>query len=515
VTVRTAVQDPGRLSAVLALTTVTLVGVGMLMALAAGYPAVAIVIPVVVGAVYGLYKLPLKVSVLGTLFLVLALEGLQHPLGTFEYEWRVPVLHDLAGLWLLNLSTLMGGGPLRAPIVDLVTLALFFASMTRHPRDGWAAMQPTVRAMHMVLWASALTAVALVIIGTVQGGSFNESLWQVRHIVLFPVRAVVLMRALDCTGDELRLIGRLMVAAALFKAAIGLWFFYVVAPGLGYEPQFTTSHTDTLLFVPVLAMYVAKALEGRTPREVFGGFVWAPIVFWGLVCNDRRISYVSFIIGMIVMLVMAPPRPVKRVMARALLLVAPLLPWYVLAGWDTDGKGFFFPVGILRSLVVGEVQYAGQIDYRDLENLDILATWNQHRVVPMGFGHQFELLFKLPDISAWFPQWQYNPHNALLWLFAAGGPIGCTLMLLPLVATLYLAARAYRASSDFTERVALLTAIATVIAFVNQLWGDMGNLQWTGSFAAALSAAIAAKLAMKTGAWPAIMRVKRGPELTS
>jgi len=41
----------------------------------------------------------------------------------------------------------------------------------------------------------------------------------------------------------------------------------------------------------------------------------------------------------------------------------------------------------------------------------VLYTWHQHPLLPAGFGHKFELLFQLPDISTWFETWQYHPHN--------------------------------------------------------------------------------------------------------
>ena len=52
--------------------------------------------------------------------------------------------------------------------------------------------------------------------------------------------------------------------------------------------------------------------------------------------------------------------------------------------------------------------------------------------------------------------------------------------------------------------------VATVIAFFNQAWGDMGTLSWTVSWMAALAAAVAAKLALRTGAWPKMLRVRMG-----
>jgi len=202
--------------------------------------------------------------------------------------------------------------------------------------------------MHMALWASAGCALLLIPIGVAQGGDFDESLWQVRHLLLFPVRAVVIMRALDCTSDELKAIGRIVVGAALLKAVVGFWAFYVAGPALGVDLEYTTSHTDTLLFVPALAIVMAQLLEGRSPTAWLASLLWAPIVFWALVCNDRRVSYVSLFVGVAVMLVMSPSSPVKRVLGRTVAVLAPVLPFYVGAGWASNGKGFFFPVGVLK-----------------------------------------------------------------------------------------------------------------------------------------------------------------------
>ena len=507
----TLVATRGRFTALLALGAVGITALGILFSLTLQTPELAIAVPIVIAMAVVLYALPLRTGVLTVFFLVLALEGFQYRLGTGGV-WAVPGLHEIGKVLLLNVSTQMGGGPIRAPIIDIVTLMLFAFSMTRAPADQWGARQPTVRAMHMLLWTSAGAAALLLLVGTLQGGTFDEGLWQLRHILLFPVRAVLLMRALDCSNAELKLIGKLIVGAALFKAVIGLYFLYFIAPGTGIKMEYTTSHTDTLLFVPALAIYIAQALESRKPQHIVAGFVWVPIVLWGLIANDRRISYASLAIGALVMLVMAPPTPVKKFWARALTFATPLIPFYVIAGWNSDGKGVFFPVGIFKSLIVGEKRFAEQVDYRDLENLDLLGTWANHKLIPLGFGHKFEQMFKLPNLGSWFTTWEYHPHNSYLWMMTIGGPLGGTLMMLPHLATLYLAARAYRASRDFVQRVALLTAIATVIAFFNQVWGDMGTLAWTPSWAAALAAAIAAKLAMKTGAWPAVLRVKREGE---
>jgi hypothetical protein len=137
--------------------------------------------------------------------------------------------------------------------------------------------------------------------------------------------------------------------------------------------------------------------------------------------------------------------------------------------------------------------------------LNVLYTWSTSPIIPNGYGHKFGLLFPLPDISNFMPTWQYHPHNQYMWTMAIGGPIGFTVLMLPHVVTLYLAARTYRYAQHLWVRVAMLTCIGTVISVFSQWYGDMGALSWTVSWMAAMCAALASKWAIRTGAWPSAL----------
>jgi hypothetical protein len=199
----TLVAPRGPVSGALAFGAVALCVAAGLFAFTLENAWLAVAVPLVVGLVYALYRLPLRVSVLGLLFLALAFEGLQYALGSQDL-WRVPGLNVVAEWLFWNLSTLTGIGPLRVPLIDLVTVALFVVALVRSKQDGWTSQAPGVRAMHSALWASAACAVVLMGLGALQGGSFDESLWQVRQVLLFPVRAVLVIWALDGTDVELR-----------------------------------------------------------------------------------------------------------------------------------------------------------------------------------------------------------------------------------------------------------------------------------------------------------------------
>src|SRR3954470_4334402 len=114
-------------------------------------------------------------------------------------------------------------------------------------------------------------------------------------------------------------------------------------------------------------MFFARALEAREGKTLAFIALWAPLVIWGLLANDRRVSYVSLFVGCVVMLVMSRTTPMKLALGRGLMLASPALPFYVAAGWASEGTGWFAPVGVLKSVVAGEHRFGEVVDYRDLE----------------------------------------------------------------------------------------------------------------------------------------------------
>jgi len=51
-------------------------------------------------------------------------------------------------------------------------------------------------------------------------------------------------------------------------------------------------------------------------------------------------------------------------------------------------------------------------------NFNVIETWMKHGVLGSGFGHEFDTVLEMPDISFVMPQWKYHPHNSLLWLWS-------------------------------------------------------------------------------------------------
>jgi hypothetical protein len=274
---------------------------------------------------------------------------------------------------------------------------------------------------------------------------------------------------------------------------------------MGVVVEFTTSHSDTLLFVPVLTMAVALVFERPILKTLWHLPLWVPIVALGMKYNDRRLAYAALGASLFALVTMLPWSRIKRRALQAVVLLSPLAALYVSVGWRVDPfntNPFWFPARLVKSLAKGDPNQTGA-DYRDMENFNVLYTWSENAVLPLGFGHRFEEPILLPDISFVMPTYQFHPHNSIVWMWAIGGLFGFTAMFLPVIALVFLAARSYPLATHPVDRTAIFTALSFVITYLMQCWGDMGTRSYFSSMGLALALTVISKLAVRTGAWPA------------
>lgn len=472
--------------------------------------------PVLLGLFYALARLPMRYLVLGLLFLMWTADYL--PEAPQSNMWASP-LYPIGQFLFLNLSALTGVSALRVPGLDftvvVLTLIAIYRRVTRSKLDETS---PGVRTLGLLLVLQLLTVVALDVWGVNTSvpqlneagraiappvpGDFNESLWQLRQLLLMPLFAFLMLFAFPGTHADLRLIARVAIVAACVKACVGIFFLYYFVRGSGFPVEYTTSHSDTLLFVPLLAMQFALMFERKTKQTYRDLFKWVPLVVWGMICNDRRLAYVSLGGCFLTIVLMQPWGSAKRTLLRNLVIASPAILLYIIGGWNQPADSKIFAGSqLVKSLIKGDQAQAGA-DYRDIENFDVLYTWSENSFVPLGFGHKFQEPVKLPDISIAMPTYQYHPHNNILWMWTIGGLFGFFGMFAPLVCAVFLAARIFRFATSAIDRVAALTVISMVIAHLNQCFGDMGTRNYFGSMGCALAITVASKLAIRTGAWP-------------
>ena len=138
---------------------------------------------------------------------------------------------------------------------------------------------------------------------------------------------------------------------------------------------------------------------------------------------------------------------------------------------------------------------------RDIENLNLVFTFQAHPIVGSGFGHEYLEVIPAVDLGHIFTVFRYMPHNSVLWLLGAAGLIGFTVYWLFMVVGMYLSVRTYRHATGSLERVTALTAATVIISHGLQAYGDMALQSWMASILLAVFLGMVAVLAVKTGAW--------------
>jgi hypothetical protein len=114
------------------------------------------------------------------------------------------------------------------------------------------------------------------------------------------------------------------------------------------------------------------------------------------------------------------------------------------------------------------------------------------------------------DVSVGFKEYREWPHNTVLGQLLLMGLFGFTAVWLLPSLTMFLAVRSHRMAATAEQRVAATACMATVIACQVLAWGDTGAHFPQYKIMMGLAVAVAARLAVATGAWPA--PVRRYPE---
>jgi hypothetical protein len=449
-------------------------------------------------AAWVFWHAPLRFSAVGLLLCVL----LGDAAGTIGAEagaaWTYP-LEPLGRVLFEKLDKLTGLGALKFNLVDVLVVVLALSGVERrltHRAERGAPVATGLVLLELLALVGVLCAEAY---GLARGGDFKTSLYQIRQLLYVPIVALVLQGSLRCPRDS-ALVAWTVIGAAAAKAAIAVYAWVTVFRPAGYAPKFITSHSDSVLFVIATVALVALLVERPSRKTSLLLLTGGALILGGMVVNDRRLAYIELAAALGVCFLLHPWTPRKRAGARLAALSAPVILLYLAVGWSSAAAPFA-PVQTIRGMIDGDVD-ASTLS-RERENFNLVFTLKQRPMLGSGFGHPYLQVARADDLSFAFPQWHYIPHNSLLGLLAFAGVLGFTLVWLPLVVTLFLAVRSYRFAATPGARTAAAGAIATVVAFVFQAWGDMGLQSTSASFLLAVAFSCAGTLAVEVGASPA------------
>jgi len=463
-----------------------------------GNAAVALAPCIAALLVWSIWKFPLRLPMLVLLALAWVLEI---PGDAFASGRVRTPLHAIGAVLFAKLNGIV---PIDALVVSgFDILLLLFAVVVihrhaTHSRVDRAAWLESPRPMRQLAVLSLVAVGWMMIMGLARGGSFRFSLWQVNRHLYLPLVYLLMAEALRGPIDA-PAIGRIVLGVGVFRAAEAI-ILRQMNPSTDAFPHATTHH-DSVLFVTCVAILLATLLEQPTKRGFKLFALLVPIYLWGMMANNRRLSWTELTMVVLFFFIITPWGRVKRSCARAVVISILPLAIYAAAGWNSQGGRLFGPVRTFRSLFDADVDSSTR--WRDWENYDLVTTFTQNPVFGTGFGRPFTEAIKLPDVTRSYDLEPYIPHNSVLGLWAFGGLIGFALLWAIYPAGMFFTVRAYRWSRTSAERIAALGAAAVQICYLMQGYGDLGFGTWGPVFTVAAAYAIVGKICVANGAWPA------------
>jgi hypothetical protein len=454
--------------------------------------------PVLAMALLGaLFVTPLRIPLFVLILLCLGLDAPE------EGPWDSP-LAPIGRLFVHNINKAIPGAGLPFQLFAAAFVFLLVLHVHRRltgSRTDSLAHLGFARPMSLAMAFSAVAIFAEIGNGFVRGGDVQMAKIQVQSFVMTLLLAYLLGVGLRGIRDY-KMVGRLVLAAACSKALMAIWVYKQIIPKMAANPEVATTHGDSMLFTTATIMLLSRFYEHPTRRNAFFCLGFVPLLAYAMVANNRRLAWVELAASVLALYMVSRRTPLKRFITQSVLIAVPVLLVYVTAGWNSKAK-IFSPVKIFRS--VGDGQVDGSTLYRDLENFNLIQMLKENPIIGSGFGHPYKIVVTMPDIS-FFKEWRYMPHNSVLGLWAFTGWIGFTCISVAAIVTVFLAARAYQASRTHGERAAAFTALATVLIYYVQCWGDIGFSERNGIFLVGPAIAVATRLAVSTGAWGSLRR---------
>lgn len=395
-----------------------------------------------------------------------------------EGKWDSPLL-PLGNILYLNLHKLTGIEALRISLLE-VAIAIFMLIVVlrkaeKDPIDdprGLGALPNPMKAAFLCFFSAI---VLLEMRGLARGGDFKNSLWQVRQLFWLPVLGVLFGHALKTTVARLWLLRAVMGVAAV-RALLGIYYYTVVARATGERPAYVTTHSDSILAVVAILITAAALVSKPSRGHLILNLLLQPILFLGLIVNDRRIAFVSLFGGAVALLLLAPSSLQRRLLRYALYSI-PVVALYTAAGWSSSAS-VFRPIQIVRSV---SSQDDDSSKTRDIENYNLVRTLKAHPIIGSGFGHEYNEVVQGNRVDQFFAQYRFIAHNSVLWLLSLSGWLGFAALWMVFPVAVLIALRVFRAAHTGVDLVVSYGTIATVLAFVVQAWGDMGLQSWMGT----------------------------------
>jgi hypothetical protein len=412
---------------------------------------------------------PLERVFTSFVFLSIALDD---PSGRpFRDLWKSPI-QDIGFTWFSNISTAVPGVPIKISPLALVAFAMAFRAATQRTGPNWA-YDPTVRRIP-ALYRSALAAgLGAVVFSSLWGiarhGNKQQLYYQVTPILIAFALIVTAMTLANV--DLARRLRKVILVAAAYRAFTLVFVWFTKIRHLPALPRYATLHSDSVLWATALIIIVSQFLEHPSRRTRRALLLWAPLLCFSIVINNRRLAWVMLLVAVIYVCLSSVGTSRAR-LSKMLPLIGPVLGAYVLIGLAAPPSLVFAPVQAVESVVNGEDSSS---ETRQIENINLVFTMRETAPFGAGFGQPYtELISGGEGVANWFPNYDYQPHNSLFGYLMWMGPIGLALAMGPICLAIRAAHLTRARTSDPFVRTTCVLAIAVICFYFLEGFADFG-----------------------------------------
>ena len=385
--------------------------------------------------------------------------------------WTSPVQH-VANFWFHTIKTSVPFAPIPlAPMAIVPAIMLVRAATNRTgPRMERTMVTPIVPGFGKLLLGAICAIPIMMAWGYVRGGSVQQMYYQTFGVVIALSMCGAVARV--ATPGLARLVFRLIVILAIYRALVAIYIYLTIARHLAGEPPlYLTSHYDSVLWVIALVWVIATFVE-RDDRSSF----WLATRGQSPARPGNRGQQSTSRLGhrswRNCLSSVTATKSVRSVCVRSQSWRS--RSWF--STWLSDlsrpSRGYSHPFSRSKSVVTGDDRSS---QTHDIENYNLVSTMRFNFPASLGYGNPYIESVVGDDISVAFPQYRHLPHNSLLGMFMLVGPVGVALLLSPLVFGVACShwLRRFRPISGDVQ-VQTTAIMAVWIGFLVGAWGDLG-----------------------------------------
>jgi hypothetical protein len=309
--------------------------------------------------------------------------------------------------------------------------------------------------------------------GRFGGGILYIGFWELR-----PLLYVLVCYVLAANLVRTRLHVRMLIASLFFGVGVssveGAYRrVALIDTGLMATSMEGWYGHDTVIFLSALVvLIVAQQVFGCPGWQRALGLLLLPLAIFTMLATERRAGQVALIIaliGVFVVFLKAHRKAFFLVAVPVLVGGAVYLPLF----WNATGV-LAQPARAIRSISDPDPRDASSNQWREIEKINIRATIRAYPLRGVGFGQPFLQVVAVPDISALFPFWDFEPHHNLFWIWFKTGAIGYIVFWTLMGSTLAWAAFFAKTLRSRELRVFAVLVVGGIMSALTYCYVDLG-----------------------------------------